>query len=212
MENETKLISISSIGEIFKGLEKCLQREVGFEIEQLEGVLRVRTPFLYRNNDYIELFISLTPEGIIISDFGITIEKLEGDNGEENFFTFLAKWERLSFDKTKLTFYKSIKKLPKEYSLLRRVIDFANRLQRIESIYFFFREHPTSINLRTEHFVYIKSDKGKISKRVIKQIENEIVKDWKRAVSDALGEQQRLKLIAKDKKEEELHYRFELEK
>ena len=109
-----------------------------------------------------------------------------------------------------LSFYKKIKNLNRSYSLLRRIIDFSNHLQKLEILYIYLNIDKT-IKVQVTHNIYIKSNNSKIDKLVLKKIKKDINKNlqdvFRNVFSSAIKDK---KVIIPDhNKNNKLTYLFE---
>jgi len=197
------------IENMLKNIENCLEKEVGFEVRKLQNKIRVLTPFLYNDNDHIELFIFIDKQSnfIYISDEGLTAEKFF--EVDQEFLSELSKNIGISFNQESLSFYKKFKKLNKSYSLLRKIIDFSNNLQRLETLYLFLINNRI-INIQITHNIYVKSNKNKIEKFLLRKIKEDINKNWKRTLSSVIKEEWKTKLVSKHENDK-LEYVFKIE-
>lgn len=119
-----------------KSILKCLKTE--FKIEKTgDNQIRVLTPFLYNDNDHIELFISTKKDYLYICDLGLTTEKFFKINQDLLFKLSKNIDTGFSFEEETLFFYKEIREINNPCFLLREIISFSNNLQRLETLYLY---------------------------------------------------------------------------
>jgi len=189
-------IDISSIDKVKENLlsilANCLKNEVGFKIEKISNnKLRVITPFLYEDNDFIELYVSKDEDTIYISDLGNTLEKLMDDEylNKTIFISYFKENKNIFLDEENFSLYKKVKRLKRETSLARRIIDFANDLQKMEFLFLTFKYFfLKTITIEINHKINIQGSfkNSKEVKKIKKEIEKDIRKDIIKAAEKSI--------------------------
>ena len=139
------MIEIKKIEQIEPIIKNLLCENLGFEFEKVtKNKIRVITPFVYKDNDHIELYFYNKNGNIVISDENITFDKIE-----MNLFEFedrllyevsvfeIIKQKGIKLDISTLELYKPISQLKNKLVLIRRVLDFIKVIQKLDDLLFY---------------------------------------------------------------------------
>jgi len=104
-----------------------------FEYEIIGNNLKIITPFTFKNNDYIEVYLYEKDGSMYLTDDGFLFDNVF--IFDKIIFEEIIKNFEIYFNKNNFLI-KEINKYKNAKMILKEIIDFANDLQRIESFYY----------------------------------------------------------------------------